>query len=258
MPIIDRLTQLLDRNDSLYGVICRDPTLTDIELIAEAGYHMIWIDLEHSPLSQSEAIRLARTVSHLNMASMVRIPELTRTHVQILLDGGVETIILPDVRSADQAREFVRLGKFPPTGERGVSTTAPGVGFTLGDDPAATRREADKSTHLMVMFESDDAFERREEIVGVDGVDLVTIGPNDWATGAGLTAAQAADEHGPKIDSILRSACDAGKLVSMNASSPDQIARYRGLGARMFFVGVDVAMKRQAMSRALESAIRGQ
>ena len=57
MPvIIDRLRQLLNENDVLYGVICRDVTLTDIELMAQVGYHIIWIDIEHLHASRSEII----------------------------------------------------------------------------------------------------------------------------------------------------------------------------------------------------------
>ena len=111
--MIDRLGQLLRDNERVYGVICRDPTLLEIELMAQAGYHIVWIDLEHSPKPVDEVVRLGRTITHLGMVSLVRIPELSRTHVQLLLDGGIEVLVLPDVRSAQQASEFVQLGKYP-------------------------------------------------------------------------------------------------------------------------------------------------
>ena len=85
--ITDRLGELLGKNDLLYGVICRDVTLTDIELMAQEGYHIVWIDLEHSPQSSEEAIQLSRTIDHLGMVPLVRIRELSRTNVQPLLDG---------------------------------------------------------------------------------------------------------------------------------------------------------------------------
>ena len=72
----------------------RDVTLTDIELMAQEGYHIVWIDLEHSPQSSEEAIQLSRTIDHLGMVPLVRIRELSRTNVQPLLDGGVQVIVL--------------------------------------------------------------------------------------------------------------------------------------------------------------------
>ena len=72
-PMSNRLGELLSENDFLYCVICRDVTLTDIELMAQEGYHLVWIDLEHSAQSMEEAIQLGRSITHLGMVSVVRI-----------------------------------------------------------------------------------------------------------------------------------------------------------------------------------------
>ena len=107
----DRLTELLNKHDRLYGVICRDATPIDIELLAQLGYHLVWIDLEHSTKPLSEVIRLGRSIAHLGMVPLVRIPELSREYVQLLLDGGIPIIILPDVRSANEGEEIRGIGK---------------------------------------------------------------------------------------------------------------------------------------------------
>ena len=103
--------------------------------MAQAGYHVVWLDLEHSHQSDEEAIHLSRTIAHLGMVPLVRIPELSRTHVQRLLDGGIEIITLPMVKDAAQATELVHLGKYPPIGRRGISSSTPRTGYTLGPDP---------------------------------------------------------------------------------------------------------------------------
>ena len=90
--MIDRLAQLLREHDRLFVMICRDATPTDVELMAQAGYHVVWLDLEHSPQPISDAVRLGRTVSHLGMVPLVRVPEMSRSHVQVLLDAGIEII----------------------------------------------------------------------------------------------------------------------------------------------------------------------
>ena len=110
----DRLTQLLDENQLLYGMLCRDATLTDLELIAQAGYHIVWIDMEHAPYNPAETVRFCRTIIHLGMVPMVRIAELTKTHVQMLLDGGVQILLMPHIEDDRGAAELVRLSKFPP------------------------------------------------------------------------------------------------------------------------------------------------
>ena len=247
----DRLGELLESSDVLYTIVCRDATPTDIELLAQAGYHVVWLDLEHSMMSTTEALRLGRLVTHLGMVPLARILELSRTHVQRLLDGGIQVVTLPDIRSAEQARALVRLGKYPPMGERGASSNSAGTGFTLGSDPAETLRGANRSTHLMALFESDEGFEQLDAIVGVDGIDLFGVGPNDWSIGLGLFGEAATSYLAPKIERIVRTVARAGKTMVMTPSSPDEARRYHDLGARVFQLGPDVTLKRRALFDAI-------
>ena len=160
----DRLKELLDKHDHLFGVICRDATMVELELMALAGYHVVWLDLEHGPQSNAEAVRLARTITHLGMVPLVRIPELSRTHVQVLLDGGIQILTLPDVRTAQQAAAFVQLGKYPPVGRRGVSSSSANFDYHLRD-PVQDFRASNEATRLMVMIESDQGYEELDAML---------------------------------------------------------------------------------------------
>ena len=250
-PDTDHLEQLLNQHPCLYGMICRDITFTDIELMAMAGYHIVWIDLEHSPLTISEAVQFTRTITHLGMIPLVRIPELLRTHIQPLLDGGVQILALPDVRSADQAAMFVQHGKFPPLGSRGVSTTTASNNFQLGPDRLQTFQQANESTHLMVIFESDEGYAKREQIIASPGIDLVSVGPMDWSTTLGLAGPQANEHLAPKIKQVLTATTNAGKVPVMAVSSPADAQAYFDLGVRIFFTGVDITLKRNTLIETL-------
>ena len=241
------------RGDFLYGVICRDVTLTDIEVMAQEGYHIVWIDLEHSPSqSMEEAIQLCRSITHLGMVPLVRIRELSRTNVQPLVDGGVQVIALPDVRSANQASELVQLGKYPPLGQRGYSSTNAGIGFKLEGDQKESLRRVNEATHLMVLFESDEGYQDLDNILGVEGVDMVGVGPNDWAISLGISGDEAKENLTPKVERVLTSAARAGKIPVMGAGSSGQAKYYVGLGVRVFFVGVDVAMRRKILVESMK------
>jgi 2-keto-3-deoxy-L-rhamnonate aldolase RhmA len=244
--LIDRLTELLNHHRILYGIICRDPTFVDVELLAHAGYHIVFIDLEHGPISATDAIRLGRTVTHLGMVPMVRIIELSRGNVQGLLDGGFQIMALPNITDANQATEFVGLGKFPPVGRRGVSTSSASTNYALGEDPQSTFVQANKMTHLMVMFENDQSFAQLDSILRVDGIDLVTVGPLDWAVSLGRFGDDGKTLLANKIEKVIAAARAAGKVVAMGASSVDEAKHYVSLGARILFLGVDVPLKRKA------------
>ena len=248
----DRLGELLSGNRALFGVICRDATHTDLELMAQSGYHVVWIDLEHGSQSMTQAVGLARTARLLGMVPLVRILELTRTHVQAALDGGFQIVTLPDIRSASEAARFVELGKYPPVGRRGVSSTSAGSGFRIAADPRVTLREANAATHLMVMFESDEAYEARREIIAVDGIDMAIVGASDWSIGLGLGPDEAASRLAPKIDRIVEAVSGAGKTACAQVTNAEEVRRYAGLGVRVFFVGVDISMKRGMLVDRLE------
>ena len=251
--ITDRLGQLLDEHKFLYGVICRDATLTDIELMAQAGYHLVWLDLEHCPQSVSEVVRLTRTIEHLGMVSLVRVPELLRTNIQPLVDGGVQIVALPDIRSADQAAMLVQLGKYPPLGQRGVASTSAGNCFQLGTDPFETFRDANAATRMMVIFESDEGYECLDEIIHTPGIDIVTVGPMDWATSLGLAGESAEETLAPKIKHVVRTTITSGKLPVMGVSSPEHARQFVDLGVRVFFLGVDITLKRQTLADRIGS-----
>jgi 2-keto-3-deoxy-L-rhamnonate aldolase RhmA len=247
----DRLTRLLAEHRVLLGMICRDPTLTDMELFAQAGCHVVWIDLEHGAISPIEAIRLCRTITHLGMVPVARMVELNRSSVQTLLDGGFQVLVVPQIASAADASRFVDLAKYPPLGNRGVASTVAGNQFTLGPDPLQTLFEANAATHLMVQFEDDRGFAALDAIVAVPGIDMVTVGPTDWSVSKGLSPLQA---HAPlvrQIEQVLTAARDAGKITAMGISSPDEAKTYAKLGVRIFFAGIDIALKRTTFDERL-------
>ena len=249
------LRQLLDQKDFLFGVICRDISSTDVEVMAQEGYNVVWLDLEHGPQSTEDAIRLGRIATHLGMVPLVRVPELNRTHIQRLLDGGIQVVNLPDVRSPDEARELARLGKFPPRGERGVSTTSAGTGFSVGSDMQNTLEVANDNTYLMVMIESDEGYDSLDEILDVNGVDMVAVGHQDWAVSLGLYGPDGKQQVAAKADIVLAKASDAGKITCSSVSGPDEAVRMAEMGVRIMFTGVDITLKRNAFADAISGPL---
>ena len=252
--MIDQLGQLLDEHKILYGIICRDPTMIELELAAQIGYTVVWIDLEHAPFDLAEANRLCRTITHLGMVPLVRVVELTKSQVQSVLDGGFQIVLLPMVADAAQAQQFVQLGKYPPLGRRGLSSCSAGTGYSLGADPRDTIRQANETTRLMVQFEHDDALADLDAILQVDGIDMVTVGPFDWAADLGLFGDEAAPIVSPKVDHVLSAAAAAGKITAVPAAGPQQARHFVDLGVRLLFVGVDVTLKRKAFAEAMTTA----
>ena len=80
---------------------------------------------------------------------------------------------------------------------------------------------------------------------------MVTVGPMDWAVGLGLFGAKAEAILAPKIECVLTAAASSGKITAMGAATTtEQVRYYRDMGVRIFFLGVDVALRRKALSEA--------
>ena len=114
---------------------------------------------------------------------LVRVPGVAE--VSRVLDGGALGIIAPHVRSAAEARDYVRAAKFPPLGDRSAAGPLPHLHYR--SFPAAEADAAlNAATMLMVQFESEEALAKADEIVAVDGVDMVMIGSNDLLADWGI------------------------------------------------------------------------
>lgn len=245
----DLLGDLLQSERVIYGVLCRDTTLTDLELMHLAGYRIVWFDLEHGAMSLADVLTHVRTAEHLGMASLVRVPQVLKAYIQPLVDQGVRVIVLPDVRGAADAKELVRVARFPPLGHRGGAAATAWSEYATGDQIAGLMRTADEGLHLMVQIESDEALAALDEILAVPGIDMVTVGPLDWR----LHAPGSVDpDISQKVEQVISRASRLGKTAAMLVSGPEEAARYVAVGLRMVFVGADIGMRRRIYQQTLE------
>jgi 4-hydroxy-2-oxoheptanedioate aldolase len=103
----------------------------------------------------------------------------------------------------------------------------------------------------MVMIESDEGYQALDDILQVEGIDMLTVGEMDWSVSLGLFGAEAKRVLAPKIERVLTMAHRSGKILAMGGGNPQQADYYRSLGVRLFFVGVDVNLKRKVLSESL-------
>ena len=210
------------------------------QLAKSAGFDSLYIDLEHSSLSLETTSQICVAALGCGIAPLARVPQVGM--IQRVLDGGALGIIAPDVRSAAQAREIVRAAKYPPLGERGFATALPH--FQYRSLPAKEGYAAlNDATMVIVQFESAAALDKTEEIVAVDGVDLVLVGLNDLLADWGIPGQY---DH-PRVREAYASTIAAcrrhGKHCGVGGLStrPDLVAEFVRMGARYVSTGTDLA-----------------
>jgi 2-keto-3-deoxy-L-rhamnonate aldolase RhmA len=151
-------------------------------------------------------------------------------------------VIAPHIGSAEEARAVVAAARFPPLGARSAAGALPHLEFR--SFPVADAYPAlNAATTVMVQFETGDALKRAEEIIAVEGVDMVMVGTNDLLADWGMTEQY---EH-PRVREAYAAtiaACRArGKHVGIGglANRPQLVAEFVRMGARDVSTGTDLA-----------------
>ena len=204
-----------------------------------AGFDSLYVDMEHSSFSLETTSQICIAALEAGITPFVRVPGAA--DVQRILDAGALGIIAPHVQSADDARKYVRAAKYPPLGERSNAGPLPHLQYR--SFPAARAYAAiDAATMVIVQFESGEAIENADEIVAVEGVDMVLIGTNDLLADWGLPGQY---DH-PRVREAYAKTIDAcrrhGKHAAVGgfATRPDLAAKYVRMGARYVSTGTDL------------------
>src|SRR6218665_1920199 len=184
------------------------------ELCAGAGFDWLVVDGEHGPNDLPLMLAQLQAIAASGVRPVVRAPIGETWIIKQLLDIGAQTILVPMVESAAQARELVRAVNYPPKGIRGVGAAmARASAFNRIPDYLTS---ANEQACLLVQLESRVGLAALEEIAAVEGVDGIFIGPSDLAADMGYLArpgvpeVQAAVEDG--IARILKAGKPAGIL----------------------------------------------
>lgn len=224
------------------------------EMMGTAGFDWLVIDNEHTPndlkSTRDSLMALEASDSH----AVVRVPVGEPWIIKQMLDAGAQTIIVPMVESAEQARAMVRAMKYPPHGIRGVgySMTRASM-FSQIADYGAT---ADDEVCLIVQVENRAGMEALDDILGVEGLDGVFIGPADLAADMGhMGDLMHPDVVGAILDAIGRIA-QSDKAAGILSSNDDMLVKARDAGAQFIAVGLDVLMLAGA-ARALAAKWKG-
>src|SRR3954469_12739914 len=147
-----------------------------VELIAGAGFDWLLLDMEHSPNDLESLLAQLQAAAPYATHPVVRVPWNDMVTIKRVLDVGAQTLLVPYVSTADEARAAFSFTRYPPKGVRGVAGTTRATRFGRIKDYA---RRAHEEICLLVQVETQAALDNIEAICAVEGVDGVFVGPAD-------------------------------------------------------------------------------
>jgi 4-hydroxy-2-oxoheptanedioate aldolase len=232
----------LARDEVVASMTVRLVRTIEIARIARtAGFDTLYVDLEHSSFSLETCSQICVAALEAGIAPFVRVPANTPDYIARVLEGGALGVIAPHMHSAGEAREVVKAAKFAPLGDRSNAGGLPHLHFR--SFPAAEAYAAlNDATMIIVQFESAAALAKTDEIVAVDGVDMVLLGINDLLADLGTPGEY---DH-PRVREAYASTIAAcrrhGKHCGVGGLStrPDLVAEFVKMGARYVSTGTDL------------------
>ncbi len=234
-------------------------TATAAECLGLAGLDYLIIDTEHGPFDPLSALDYVRAARLYGITPFARVQEISRSAILKLLDVGAQGLIIPCVNSLAEAEEIVRFGKYAPLGERGVANTA-GSGFWYEDYASRGMPHyfevSNRESMLIPQCETLGCLEQLEQIVALEGIDAIFVGPFDLSTAMGIPGQFDRPEFREALRHI-QGVCAAAKKPSIIYAAGEEAARaHFALGYDSVTCGMDATLLVEA-ARAARRSILG-
>jgi 4-hydroxy-2-oxoheptanedioate aldolase len=210
-----------------------------VEVIAGAGFDWILLDMEHSPNDLESLLAQLQAAAPYPAQAIVRVPWNDMVWMKRVLDLGAQSLLVPYVSTAAEAREAIAHTRYPPQGVRGVAGTTRATRFGRVKDYA---RRAHEEICVLVQVETRAGLDNIEAIAAVEGVDGIFIGPADLHASLGHPGETAHAEVKPLIDQAIRRIRKCGSAPGILTPSEADARHWLACGALFVAVGADVGI----------------
>lgn len=219
------------------GAWCQLCSSAVAEIMAQAGFDWVAIDLEHAPTDPGILIEMVRAIEGTGVQPYVRAPWNDFVYIKRILDTGVSGVVVPYVNSKEEALAAVQACKYPPEGIRGMAGSPRAAGY--GQQPMDYLKRANDEILVMTQVETVTAVENLDGILEIDSLDGVFIGPMDLAASMGYFG----DASRPEVQEVIRiieaKAIAAGKILGTVAGMWSQARTLYDRGYQMIMVMAD-------------------
>lgn len=211
-----------------FGTFHEIGSSTAIEVIGYAGVDYIIIDGEHGPFEPERVQEFVRAAKSGNITPFVRVKDGERNSILRMLDIGAEGLIIPNINTVEDVKNIVNYGKYFPLGSRGVAPTS-GSGYWYKEYAQNGLdnyfKISNEETLLLPQCETRGCLENIEEIVSIDGVDGIFVGPYDLSTALGKPGEFDDEEIINAIERIVNVCKNANKFSFIYSGNVADIKR---------------------------------
>jgi 4-hydroxy-2-oxoheptanedioate aldolase len=245
----NRFAKALRLDQQQIGFWCSLASHVSLEILAGSGFDWLLLDTEHSPNEIPMVYSQLQACMENAVQPIVRPPWNDMVVIKRLLDAGVQTVLIPMIQSAEEARDAVAATRYPPRGVRGFASTSRSSRFGRIAD---YHRRCEAELCVLLQIETAAGLDKLEEIAAVEGVDGIFIGPGDLSAALGYLGNQDAPAFQAIVEDAIRRVRNCGKAPGILTSNESFARRCLDIGALFVAVGSDSGL----LARGSEALLR--
>jgi 4-hydroxy-2-oxoheptanedioate aldolase len=241
--------QKLKDGQTVFGCFIRNPGAATIEVMAYQGWDFLVFDAEHGPIQPLDCEHMARAAELRGVTPLVRVTRNVPHVIARYMDTGVQGLLVPMVNSAGEAEAAVRSVKYHPRGERGLAGVRSNE-YAQNLPLSACIANANAETLVTLQVETAAAVEALPEMLAVNGVDVIFIGPTDLSNSYGQPGNLDHPDVAAALDRVVELVTATDVALGIMVGNADAARRWQDRGARYITIGFE-ALLRQACTAYL-------
>ena len=197
-PVFEnRIKRLVKQGKKVSGAWSQIASPIATEIMARAGFDFLMIDMEHGPGDVLALVAQCQAMNGSDAVPFVRAPWNDFVVIKRILDAGAYGVLVPYVNTKDEAQAAVRACKYPPQGIRGIAGSPRAAGY--GQNIMNYLKYANDEIFIMTAIETPEAVANLDEILAVDGLDGLFVGPMDLSTSMGYFG----NPNNPQVQQVI-------------------------------------------------------
>lgn len=232
----------LKAGETVFGTFVRYPDPTLVEVLGYYGWDFIVFDGEHGTIEPRDCENMVRAAELHDVTPIVRVPVNRPPVILRMMDTGAHGLHVPMINSGGEAEAAVRAVKYQPRGTRGLAGVRAadyGQGGSFGQYVA----KANAETLVVAHIETAEAVEQLPQILSVEGLDVIFIGPNDLSHSLGFPGEVQNAKVQATIQRIVETVTGAKRTVGIMVGEAQAARQWRDRGARYVAIGLESLMK---------------
>ena len=224
------------------------------EILANAGFDWLVVDLEHTTISLEQAGEIIRTIELSGVPSLVRLTSNDENQIKRVMDAGAQGIVVPMVKNTKDAASAVAATRYPPLGNRGVGLARAQQYGASFKEYLAWQADINSGPIVVVQIEHIDAVDNLKEILSVSGVDAFIIGPYDLSCSMGIPGEFENPKFIKTMERIVKISSELNAVSGLHVVEPDKEKLNKAIevGHKFIAYSVDIRMLDVAARNGLD------